>query len=236
MKKKKGIRQIVILAGGYATRLHPITIKIPKSMVEINGRPFFEYQVELCKKNGIEEIILCVGHLWEQIRDHFGDGNQFGIKIVYSVENEKLDTGGAIKNALPHLDEKFFVMYGDSFLDIDWKKIAEFYARSKAEGLMTVYKNNWKLEPSRVLLDDMGYAKEYNKENPRREMKYMEYGLNILPKKIIGKVREKSFPISRYFDILMDKRQLISCESKKRFYEIGCREGKETFKKYISKK
>lgn len=225
MKKKESIKQIVILAGGLATRLYPITHKIPKSMVSIHGKPFLEYQIDLCKKNGIEEIVLCVGHLWEQIREYFGDGKKFGVKITYSVENEKLDTGGAIKNALPHLDEKFFVMYGDSFLDIDWEKIAEFHAKSKAEGLMTVYKNNWKLEPSRVLLDDAGYIKEYNKENPRREMKYMEYGLNILPKKIIDKVREKSFPISRYFDILMDKRQLISYESRKRFYEIGCHEG-----------
>ncbi len=221
----RNIKQIVILAGGLATRLHPITEKIPKSMVEVNGRPFFEYQIDLCKKNGIEEIVLCVGHLWEQIRDYFGDGSKFGIKIIYSVENKRLDTGGAIKLALPYLDEKFFVMYGDSFLDIDWKKIADFYAKSKAEGLMTVYKNNWKLEPSRVLLDDKGFVKEYNKENPRREMQYMEYGLNILPKKIIGTVPEKSFPISRYFDILMNKKQLISYESKKRFYEIGCHEG-----------
>ncbi len=235
MKKKNNIKQIAILAGGLSTRLYPITKKIPKSMVKINGRPFFEYQIDLCKKNGIEEIVLCVGHLWEQIRNHFGDGSRFGIKIIYSVENERLDTGGALKNALPHLDERFFVMYGDSYLDVDWQEIADFHEKSDALGLMTTYQNNWQIEPSRVLLTPNGYVAEFNKENPRPEMKFLEYGLNILPKFIINKIAEKSFPISRYFDLFIEKKQLISFESKKRFYEIGCREGKEAFKKYISK-
>ena len=235
MARKEKINQIIILAGGLATRLHPITHKIPKSMVPIHGKPFLEYQIELCKRNKITKVVLCVGHLWEQIRDYFGDGSEFGVNIIYSVENEKLDTGGALKNALPHLDEKFIVTYGDSYLDINWQKMIEFHGKSKAKGLMTVYENNWKLEPSRVLLDEKKYIKEYNKENPRPEMKYMEYGLNILPKKIICKVREKTFPISHYFDILIKKRQLVSYKSKTRFYEIGCPKGLKTCQKYLSK-
>ncbi|MDI6777999.1 MAG: sugar phosphate nucleotidyltransferase [Patescibacteria group bacterium] len=231
--KKNSIKQIVILAGGLATRLYPVTKTIPKSMVEINGRPFFEYQIDLCKKNGVSEIVLCVGHLWEQIRDYFGDGKRFGVKIIYSVENERLDTGGALKNAFPYLDNEFFVTYGDSYLDIDWQALSHFYKKSRAEGLMSVLQYDWKLCHSQVLIEN-GYIKEFSKGNPRPEAKFMEYGVNILKKNIINKIPEKKFPLGHYFNLLVKKGGLIAYETTYRFYEIGCHEGKETFEKYIS--
>lgn len=230
------IKQIVILAGGLATRLYPITEKIPKSIVEINGRPFLEYQIDLCKKNGIEEIILCVGHLWEQVKDYFGDGSKFGVKITYSVENERLDTGGALKNALSYLDEQFFVMYGDSYLPIDWQKAADFYKKSGILGLMTVYKNNHRLAPSQLMINKKGFITEFTKKDFRPEMEYIEYGLNIFPRSIIDQIPEKSFPIGNYFNLLIEKKQLISYESPVRFYEVGCPEGLKTFEKYLAQK
>lgn len=233
--KKKNINQIVILAGGLATRLHPVTKRIPKSMVEINGRPFLEYQIDLCKKNGVEEIVLCVGHLWEQIRDYFGNGRAFGVNVIYSVENKRLDTGGALKNALPHLDEKFFVMYGDSYLTSSWQEMAEFYIRMKVLGLMSVYRNNHQLAPSQLMIDKEGFITEFTKKDFRPEMEYIEYGLNIFPRSIINQIPEKSFPISRYFDLLIRQHQLISYESKERFYEIGCLEGLEITQELLKK-
>lgn len=228
------MKQIVILAGGLATRLYPITKDIPKSMVLVKGKPFFEYQIELCKKNGISEIVMCVGHLWEQIEKYFGDGEKFGVKIKYSVETERLDTGGALKNALPHLDEEFFVMYGDSFLPINWQEISAFYKKLGKKGLMTVYENNWKIESSKIILDETKkIIQEFNKENPRPEMRFTEYGINILPKKIISQVSEKSFPISRYFDFLINKKQLSAYISPKRFHEVGSFDGLKALKKII---
>lgn len=227
--KAKGdkLTQVVILAGGLATRLLPITETIPKSMVLLKGKPFFEYQIRLCRENGIDEIVFCGGHLWEQVEEYFGDGKDYGINIVYSIENEKLDTGGALKYALPYLEKEFFVMYGDSYLTVNWQEVFRFYKNSGARGLMTVYENNWSPEPSNVLVNKGGHIVEYNKEKPRREMRHIEYGINIFPKDLVGQVTEKVFPISRYFDLLINSKQLISYTSNNRFYEVGCFEGIE---------
>ncbi len=219
-------KQVAILAGGLATRLYPLTEKIPKAMVDIKGKPFFEHQIALCKKNGIEEIVFCGGYLWEQVADYFGDGRKFGIKIVYSIEKEKLDTGGALKNAINFLREDFFVLYGDSYLTIDWKKAWNFYKKSKAKGLMTIYQNR----PedglrSQIAINEKGWITDFTKENFTPEMKYVEYGLNILNLEVLDKISEKTFPIGNYFELLIARRQLIGYESAEIFQEIGSFEG-----------
>jgi len=231
--KRSGIKQIVILAGGLATRLHPITIKIPKSMVSVSGKPFLEHQIALCKKNGIEEIVLCVGHFWEQIRDYFGDGSRYGVRIIYSVENERLDTGGALKNALPYLSEKFFVLYGDSFLTADWQAVARAFEKSGESGLMTVFRNDGTLNvPSQIIVKN-GHVSEFTKTDFKPEMEFVEYGLNIFRRDIIDRIPEKSFPIGYYFDLLIAENQLLSYESPKKFFEIGCPEGLKELEIYI---
>jgi len=228
------MKQIIILAGGLATRLYPTTKKIPKSMVLIKGKPFLEYQLTLCRKNKIKNVVLCVGHLWEQIKDYFEDGEKFGIKIIYSVEKEKLDTGGAVKHALPHLDDEFFVMYGDSYLTINWQNIYRFYKKTNKEGLMTVYENNWDLCPSQILLNNSeDEVIEFTKKNFKPEMRHMEYGINILPKKIINKIKKKNFPIELYFQKLIKEKQLATYISKEKFYEIGCHEGLKEIRKIL---
>ena len=89
--------QCVILAGGLATRLRPITETIPKSMVEVSGRPFLAHQLDLLKKSGVDEVVLCVGYLSDQIEEYFKGGEEFGINLVYSrEEGELLGTGGAV--------------------------------------------------------------------------------------------------------------------------------------------
>jgi len=226
------MKQAVIIAGGYATRLYPVTKKIPKALVPVNSRPHIEYVFDLCRKNNIEEVVLCVGHLWEQIKDHVEDGKKFGVKVHYSVENDKLDTGGAIKNALPYLDDVFMTFYGDAYLDIDWQDIYRHYEKSKSRGAMSVYKNDWKLVPSTIMVKDE-YIQEFNKENPRKEMQYMEYGINIFPKDIIDKVPGKAFPISEYFDYVIKNGGLAAYETKAMFYDMGTPEGLEKFKKNI---
>lgn len=218
------ITQIVVLAGGLATRLYPITTTIPKSMVPVAGEPFLTHQLRSFKKNGITNVVMCVGHFADQIIDHFGDGKQFGLSIKYSVEKEKLDTGGALKNAYPYLDDVFFTIYGDSFLRQPYAPVAEFFFSNPSEGLMCVYENNNQIEPSRVLLDDT-MVKQYKKDPPPEGAQHMEYGLNILKKNLIPQVEKLSFPISDYFDILAPQQQLLAFPVQERFYEIGSKEG-----------
>lgn len=227
------IRQIVILAGGLATRLRPITEKIPKSMVAVAGKPFLEHQIALCKKNGISEIILCVGHLWEQIRDHFDDGKKFGVKIIYSIENERMDTGGALKNALPHLNEDFFVLYGDSYLTADWQAAARVFKEYGDGGLMTVFRNDGSLGVPSQITVKRNRVIEFTKTDFNPEMKFVEYGLNIFGRDTIAQMEKKSFPLSRYFDLLIARRQLLSFESPKRFHEIGCPEGLAELEQFL---
>ena len=122
------IDSIVILAGGLATRLRPITSTIPKSLLEINGKPFIDYQLELLRKQNITNVIICAGFMGEEIRKYVGDGDKYGLKISYSFDGDKLlGTGGAIKKVLNLVKGAFFVMYGDSYLNIDFNPINQYF-------------------------------------------------------------------------------------------------------------
>src|SRR6185437_11438665 len=115
---------VVILAGGLATRLRPITETIPKSLVDIHGEPFIAHQLRLLKHHGITEVLLCIGYLGEQIVDKIGNGDRFGVQVSYAFDGPKLlGTAGAIKQALRQLPEYFFVLYGDSYLPCNYAAI-----------------------------------------------------------------------------------------------------------------
>ncbi len=109
-----------ILAGGLGTRLRPLTDALPKPMVPVAGKPFLEHQLAALAGAGVQDFVLAVSYRWESIRAHFGDGAAFGWRIRYSVEPEPLGTGGALAHALPLLPERFLVLNGDTYLDLDW--------------------------------------------------------------------------------------------------------------------
>ena len=110
---------VAILSGGLATRLRPVTEQMPKALLEVAGEPFVAHQLRLLKREGITRVVLCVGHLGDKIRDAIGDGRRFGLEVSYSFDGDTLlGTGGALRQALPLLGKCFFVLYGDSYLDI----------------------------------------------------------------------------------------------------------------------
>lgn len=228
------IKQIVVLAGGLATRLYPITKTIPKSMVPILGEPFFAHQLRLFKRNGIEEVVMCVGHFAEQIMDQFKDGKEFGLHIQYSIEQEKLDTGGALKHAEHLLDSEFALMYGDSYLLQEFQPVFAFFEQQQKPGLMCVYKNDNQIEPSRVLLRDEHTVLKYQKEPPPAGAQHMEYGLNVFKKSIIPQVDKTNFPLSDYFDILTPTGDLAAFAVPTRFYEIGSHQGIADLEQFLS--
>src|SRR5690348_14722675 len=119
---------VAILAGGLATRMRPVTERIPKSLIEVAGRPFIEHQLTMLRREGIKRVVLCVGFLGEMIRACIGDGARFDLDISYSFDGEQLlGTGGALRRALPMLGEHFFVLYGDSYLEIDYASVQLAY-------------------------------------------------------------------------------------------------------------
>src|SRR5690349_21528224 len=115
---------IAILAGGLATRLRPITEKIPKALVEIAGQPFIVHQLLLLKSRGIHSVVILAWYKGEMIRECVGDGAQYGLDIQYAFDGDHpLGTGGAIRHALHLFKSPFFVMYGDSYLPCNYEHI-----------------------------------------------------------------------------------------------------------------
>jgi len=229
------ITTLVLLSGGLATRLQPISLSLPKSLIDINGKPFIEYQLFLLKKQGITDVVICVSYLGGRIEEFVGDGKKFGIRIQYSYDGDKLlGTGGAIKKALPLLSENFFVMYGDSYLPIDFKKVSDFFQNNKSQALMTVMKNNNKWDKSNVIFKG-GKIIKYDKINIVPEMKYIDYGLGLMHKKCFNNVKENEISdLACIYNKLAEEGKLLGFEIKDRFYEVGSFDGIEEFKKYIN--
>jgi len=227
---------MVILAGGSGTRLRPITEKIPKSMINIKGKPFLWHQLVLLKKYQIYNIVLCVGHLASQIKDYFKNGKEMGMNIKYSEEKEPLGTAGALKNAEPFLDKEFFVMNGDSYLILDYRQIITFFRKRKKEGLMVVYKNYNRYDKSNVIIDN-DLVKLYNRKLTHPEIIYIDAGLWVFRKKVLKFIpnNTKSM-LDELFVKLIDRRELLAFETPQRFYEIGSIKGLKEFKEFLEKK
>ena len=227
---------VVILAGGLATRLRPITEKIPKALVEVAGRPFLEHQIELLKRNAIEEVILCVGYLGEMIEERYGDGEALGVKIRYSFDGPKLlGTGGAIKKALALLPDDFFVLYGDSYLPVDYQAVAAAFQEAGKPALMTVFANADVWDTSNVWFEN-GKIRLYSKREKLPEMRYIDYGLMICTRPIFeDSPRDVAFDLADTLENLSRTGQLAGLEVDQRFYEIGSHAGLAELDRLLSK-
>ncbi len=213
---------VAILAGGLATRLRPITEKIPKSLVPVAGKPFLAHQLELLHARGIRHAVLCIGYLGEMIQREFGDGQAYGVRLDYSFDGPKLlGTGGALKRALPFLGDEFFVLYGDSYLPVEYRPIAEFFRRSGKLGLMTVYRNEGRYDTSNVVFHD-GEIAVYDKKNRPPEMRHIDYGLSLFKASVFESYSAgQPFDLAEVMGKLVRERQLAGYEIRERFYEIG---------------
>jgi len=209
-----------ILAGGLATRLGPVAENMPKSLVSVAGEPFLAHQLALLRSQGIRRVVLCVGHLGEKIRSAFGDGAGFGVALEYSYDGPRLiGTGGAVRKAVPLLGDRFFVMYGDSYLPIDFKLVASAFCKSGKAGLMTVFRNEKRWDTSNVQFEN-GRILEYSKQQPTESMNYIDYGLSAFSGRAFAGAPE-SFDLSELHVRLLAKGELAGHEVHQRFYEIG---------------
>ncbi len=213
---------VAILAGGLATRLRPVTEKIPKSLVPVAGRPFLAHQLDLLRARGIRRAVLCIGYLGEMIQREFGAGEEFGIQLDYSFDGPKLlGTGGAIKRALPLLGNEFFVLYGDSYLPVDYAPIADFFHGSGKPGLMTVFRNEGKFDASNVVFAN-GEIEVYDKKLKSPQMHYIDYGLSLFKKSVFDAwAADRVFDLAEVMGRLVSEKQLAGFEVGERFYEIG---------------
>jgi NDP-sugar pyrophosphorylase family protein len=227
--------QAIILAGGLGTRLRPHTHKIPKSMMDLNGKPFLEHQIEMLKKNGISNFLLLIGHLGEQIKDYFGDGSKLGVSIKYSTEDSPLGTGGALKKAENLVENEFILLYGDSYLPINYEELIEMFRSDNKKGVVVAYsneedttvKNNIKVNEDKIVT-------VYEKDSTE-ELDYVEAGVLVLKKKVLELIpSDKKVSLEEeVFPRLIKEKELLAYITNQRFYDIGTEERLEKIKELL---
>jgi N-acetyl-alpha-D-muramate 1-phosphate uridylyltransferase len=228
---------VAILAGGLATRLRPATELVPKSLLEVAGKPFAVHQVELLRQKGLRDLVFCVGHMGEQIEHALGDGTEFDVHIHYSDDGPTLlGTGGALRRALPRLGEAFFVMYGDSYLDCDFDAVEQEFRRSAKLGLMTVFRNRGAWDRSNVKFVD-GQIIRYDKVSRSAEMEYIDWGLGVLRAEAFSAYpADEPFDLAGLYQDLLARHELAAVEVTQRFFEIGSPEGLAETSEYLRKR
>ena len=219
--------RVAILAGGLASRLQPLTRHTPKSLVQVAGRPFIFHQLELLHTQGVRRVVLCVGHLGEQIVAVVGDGRRFGLEVEYSFDGSQLlGTGGALKRAIPALGADFFVLYGDSYLpSCSFATIQAAYEAAHSPALMTVLRNDNRWGRSNVAFRADGSI-QYNKDSGSNPLHggfgHIDFGLSVLSAQVLQPYPESApVDLADIFRALSAQGQLAPFEVTGRFYEIG---------------
>lgn len=216
--------QAVILAGGLGTRLRPMTETIPKPMIPVAGSPYLEHQLRLLAEQNIRDILLLTGHLGEQIEEFFGDGARLGLRISYSREPSPAGTGGALREARNQLEKAFLVIYGDSYLPINYREAFERLVSTGVQGLIVVYDNTLggTSVKSNIELDESDYVRRYEKDSTDR-LPFVEAGVlafrqsvvELMPPAGVVSLENEIFPR------LIARRQLAALVTTQRFYDIG---------------
>jgi len=217
---------VAILMGGLATRLHPITATVPKALVDVAGKPFVLRQLDYLRRQGVSRVVLCVGFLGEQVEAVVGDGSASGLSVSYSQDwPNLLGTGGALKRALPLLESRFLVLYGDSYLPIDFASVERDFLASGKPALMVVQRNANRWDKSNVLFRD-NVIVEYNKRVPTPDMRHIDYGLGGMSAQVLADEDTMGpFDLADIYHRLSMSGQLAGHEVNERFYEIGLHEG-----------
>ena len=221
--------EVIILSGGKGTRLNKITKKIPKCLIEFNGKPFLYYQLHYLKKNNIKNVILSVGYKARLIKEYVRKEIDFiNVKIV-SDGKKLLGTGGAILKSIKFLKDQFFVIYGDSYINFrlkEFKKVKKF-------SIMAIYKNENKYDLSNVEIMKNNFI-IYDKFKKKKEYKYIDYGVSFLDKNIFkGFNKTKRFDLSVLVQKISRDRKLKGLIIKKRFFEIGSYNGIKKFDNFV---
>jgi D-sedoheptulose 7-phosphate isomerase len=224
-----------ILAGGLATRLRPVTEKIPKALVPINDEPFIAHQLRLLASRGITRVVLCLGYRGEMVREYVGDGGRFGIAVSYSFDWPVLrGTAGAIQQAVNLLGDEFFVLYGDSYLPCDYRAVEEQFLASSKPALMTVFPNADHWDRSNVEFAD-GCILVYDKVNRTPRMRHIDYGLGVFRRAVFDNVpTARALDLAAVYQELLKRGDLAALEIRERFYEAGSFAGIEELSRRLA--
>jgi len=223
--------QAVILAGGLATRMRPQTLTTPKFLLPVAGRPFGAWLLERLVVAGYRDVVLCIAHLGEQIRDFLADGSAFGVTVRYADEGPQLlGTAGALRNALPFLATTFLVTYGDSYLPFDYgAPLRALDACSDADGVMAVFRNEGRWDKSNTALRgdeaDLWVAR-YEKGSDDPALDSIDYGATALRREVIAQVPpQTAWGLDKIQGELAKGGRLRGFLAHARFFEVGSPNG-----------
>lgn len=214
--------QAAIIAGGLGTRLGALTKDIPKPLVPVAGQPFLDHQLKLLKAGGVDKVVLCIGHLGEQIQAFVGNGSRWGLEVAYSLDGPTLlGTGGSLKKAAPLLEERFLLTWGDSYLEIEHRRVWRAFLASGLPAMMVVWRNQGAKEPSNVRLEG-DWVASYDKWAPGPEYDCIDYGLSALSKEVLTAIPEgEPHAIEEVFRDLAQAGKLGAYVVERAFMEIG---------------
>jgi NDP-sugar pyrophosphorylase family protein len=244
--------QCVILAGGLATRMRPLTDERPKALLPVAGRPFIDHQLAWLARHGVTKVVLSIGYRGEMLREHVRDGAQHSLAVSYVDEGTDLrGTAGALRLALSRgaLDEAFLVTYGDSFLPIDFGAVGAAFRRSGQPALMTVFRNEGRWDTSNVIFEPVLGAEseglgagrlvlydKHRRTRPAADFAYIDYGLSAMERRVV----EQEVPatgkadLAELFHALSLRGRLAGLEARERFHEIGSPEGLAELETWIA--
>lgn len=228
--------QIVVLAGGLATRMRPETEQTPKSLLMVNGRPFVDWQLDRFAASGARSVVMCVGYLGEAIETHVRRALDRGLMVAYSYDGEQLiGTGGALRRALARLEPELVVTYGDSYLPFDYAApLADLRAHPDADATMSVYRNRGAFGVSNVALDGDWVAR-YEKGSPDAELDCIDYGAIALRRSLLEDIADGAvWDLAALWSKLARKRRLRAFVAPERFYEIGSPEGRSDLERHLA--
>lgn len=228
--------QCVILAGGVASRLGARAGDLPKNLVPVAGRPFADHQLTWLAKEGVTEVVYCIGHRGDQIRAYVEGGQRWGLAVTYVDEGFDLrGTGGALRLALEQsaLADEFAVVYGDSYLRLDLPNVFAAFRKSGRPALMTVLKNEDRWEESNAQLES-DLVTNYSKSDKSSGFKWIDYGLSIMAREVTGRIPTgQTADLADLFAELSTEGLLAGFEVKERFYEVGSPEGLDELERLL---
>lgn len=230
--------QCVILAGGLGTRMYPATRTLPKTLLPVAGLPFAHYQLTWMRAHGVTDVVYCIGHLGDAVRDAIGDGAAWGLRARYVDEGDALrGTAGALRRArdLGALEESFLVCYGDSFLRIDFASVLADLARRAEPAVMTVYRNEgrWDASNARVVGRRVDL---YRKQSPQTDpsLDHIDYGLAALRASVLDEVpAEGASDLATLYHRLSVEGRLGAYPAAERFFEVGSPGGLADFSRWV---
>lgn len=221
---------VAILAGGLGTRIQSVSRGLPKSLMEFNGKPFLEWQLQLLEKNKCKAVVICVGYKSDLIKNYLEGRPKSKLDIKLSYDgNYNLGTGGALVKARKYLGKAFLVLYGDSYLSVNFEEVSENFLSVRKSGLLTVLKNDLNFEPSNVYFRN-NLVLQYDKINRSNKMKYIDYGLSAFKSDAFTEFSSTKFlDLSIILSQLAIQKQLAGYEVYERYYEVGSIQGTQDF-------